>query len=559
MGEMNQKGPKRIKEQRFLDQVYEEYSVGGQQYCFILGAGASKTSGIRTGEEMMREWRDYLLKKGIPYIRNSAQDFGLEPDYYLPIFSEDYVLKNDDYFTLFDLRFAGMPNAAYAYLEKEMEGKYPSYGYYPLAMLLSNTRNRLVITTNFDSLIEDALYTYTFKHPLVVGHERLASYIGKDTRHPVIAKIHRDLLLRPLNRKSEMKKLKDEWVEPLRAALSKYIPIVIGYAGGDSTFMSLLNEDEIKLNGIYWCCFGEPSDGIKKIVSKHNGYLVKIWGFDEVMFRIGQRFSDEANFGNPVRYVQEQAERRCVLYQQNFQAIKSKYEMQKNAQHISEELQDDLLRFAISIAQYESRQSAETEGTPQEAKSLADEALDEISYGNLLGAAELYTEAIRLAPDNIDYRRKRSIVLYRLGLYEKALLDDTKAIKLDESDPSLTAGALPSMQWGSTRTRFRTRRRQLTRSRLILFIITAGAALSMHWNDTRTRFRKRRRQSTWTPSTLFIITAGAPPSMQRGSMRTRSRIRQGRLNWTRRILLILAAGTPRFRQWSGARTSPATA
>lgn len=55
-------GPKRITEQRFLDHIADGYQAG-QRYCFVLGAGAAKASGIRTGEEMMREWRAYLLEK----------------------------------------------------------------------------------------------------------------------------------------------------------------------------------------------------------------------------------------------------------------------------------------------------------------------------------------------------------------------------------------------------------------------------------------------------------------------------------------------------------------
>lgn len=288
---------KRMKEQRFLDHIADGYQAG-QRYCFVLGAGAAKASGIRTGEEMMREWRTYLQGKGTDYIRDCAQELGMKDEDCIPLFQDGYTLKNDDYFTLFDLRFAGVPNVAYAYLEKEMEGKYPSYGYFPLAMLLSNTENRLVITTNFDTLLEDALYTYTFKHPLVVGHESLASYIGSDSRHPVIAKIHRDLLFRPFNRKEDMDKLKDEWEQPLRNALSRYTPIVIGYAGGDHTFMSLLKK--IELQGIYWCHLEDnPPKIIKDIVAKHNGYLVKILGFDEIMFQLGDRFSKEANLVIP--------------------------------------------------------------------------------------------------------------------------------------------------------------------------------------------------------------------------------------------------------------------
>lgn len=425
-----EKEPKRMREQRFLDHIYEGYGAG-QRYCFVLGAGASRASGIRTGEELMREWREYLKEKGPAYIEDCAQELGLEPEDYSFLFEEQHDLKNADYFTLFDLRFAGKPNVAYACLEKEMEGKYPGYGYYPLAMLLSNTENRLVITTNFDTLIEDALYTYTFKHPLVVGHESLASYVANDTRHPVVAKIHRDLLFQPLNRKKDMEKLKSEWEKPLRGALSKYIPIVVGYAGGDRTFMSLLRE--IELNGIYWCHLGEPSDEIKTMVADQNGYLVKIMGFDEVMFQLGDRFGKEARFGDPCQYVRDQAEERCRLYQESFQKIKNKYETKKDTSDerpLSRDVQEDVNRLADAIDRYDSQQFNGDEAA-NKAKRLASEARKESGKGNKERAIELYTEAITLEPNNAEYYEKRSVILYELGRYEEALSDDTKAIERD--------------------------------------------------------------------------------------------------------------------------------
>lgn len=425
---------KRMREQRFLDHIYEGYHAG-QRYCFVLGAGASRASGIRTGEEMMREWRNELKQRGTAYIGDCAQELGLDPKDYAFLFSEDHVLKNEDYFTLFDLRFAGKPNVAYAYLEREMEEKYPSYGYYPLAMLLSNTQNRLIITTNFDTLIEDALYTYTFRHPLVVGHESLASYIANDARHPVIAKIHRDLLFQPLNRKQDMDQLKNEWKAPLRSALSRYIPIVIGYAGGDRTLMTLL--EEMELNGIYWCHLGEPSDKIKEIVEKQNGYLVKILGFDEVMFQIGDRFSKEAGFTDPCQYMMEQAEKRCGLYQKSFDEIKKKYEIQKRSedeQPLSRDMQDDVFRLTDAMDRYDGQRSAPAGEKPDAAK-LVSKALRELLSGNLEKAVELYTEAIALAPGNADYYNRRSVVLYKMRRYEDTLRDDTKAIELDPSNP----------------------------------------------------------------------------------------------------------------------------
>lgn len=436
-GAAMEKEPKRMREQRFLDHIYEGYGAG-QRYCFVLGAGASRASGIRTGEELMREWREYLKEKGPAYIEDCAQELGLEPEDYSFLFEEQHDLKNADYFTLFDLRFAGKPNVAYACLEKEMEGKYPGYGYYPLAMLLSNTENRLVITTNFDTLIEDALYTYTFKHPLVVGHESLASYVANDTRHPVVAKIHRDLLFQPLNRKKDMEKLKSEWEKPLRGALSKYIPIVVGYAGGDRTFMSLLRE--IELNGIYWCHLGEPSDEIKTMVADQNGYLVKIMGFDEVMFQLGDRFGKEARFGDPCQYVRDQAEERCRLYQESFQKIKNKYEATQE-QDIpdegprSKDAQEDRNRLADAIDRYDSQQSG-GDTAADRAKKLASEARRESNNGNKKRAVELYTEAIKLEPSKAAYYQSRGAAFHAIKQYEKALRDRTKAIELEPESAS---------------------------------------------------------------------------------------------------------------------------
>lgn len=439
--------PKSMTEQRFLDHIYDGYHAG-QRYCFVLGAGASKASGIRTGEEMMREWRNYLQDKGPDYIRDCAKELCLTEEDYAPLFQDDYTFSNDDYFSLFDLRFAGMPNVAYAYLEKEMEGKYPSYGYFPLAMLLTNTENRLVITTNFDTLLEDALYTYTFKHPLVVGHESLASYIGSDSRHPMIAKIHRDLLFRPFNRKQDMDKLKSEWEQPLRNALSRYTPIVIGYAGGDHTFMSLL--EEIELNGIYWCYLGDaPSDKIQNIVTKHSGYLVKIFGFDEIMFRLGDRFAAEAKFGDPCEYIHLQAEERCALYRESLEKIKKECDVGKSD---PEDLSaggggnspkqppsgdggsDAVVDLIDAIERYDDRQSG-SEADGGEILKLENEARKKLLLGEDEEALSLYTKLIGLNPQNAAYYERRSTALHGMKRYEEAVQDDDKAIGLEPDNP----------------------------------------------------------------------------------------------------------------------------
>lgn len=51
-----------------------------------------------------------------------------------------------------------------------MENVHPNVGYVVLAYLLVKTVHNVVITTNFDYLLEDALNYYEKSLPLVIGH-----------------------------------------------------------------------------------------------------------------------------------------------------------------------------------------------------------------------------------------------------------------------------------------------------------------------------------------------------------------------------------------------------
>src|SRR6185436_16690174 len=119
----------------------------------------------------------------------------------------------------------------YAFLEKIMDKAEPSYGYSVLAQIMANTRHRVAVTTNFDNLIADALSIYTKAFPLVCGHESLTGYLRPTMSRPMVAKIHRDLLLKPFNAPEEISELSGEWAATLEKIFDVYTPIVIGYGG----------------------------------------------------------------------------------------------------------------------------------------------------------------------------------------------------------------------------------------------------------------------------------------------------------------------------------------
>ena len=216
----------------------EEGCKNERRYCFILGAGASKTSGIPTGEELAKQWHGEILeqcsKEEIKELKKRLGVRSTKP-------------SSRAYFDLYAMRFFPDYQNGYAFLERTLERAQPSLGYYPLAALLANTRNNLVITTNFDSLVEDALFIYTDKRPIVISHELLAQYINFNTSRPIIAKLHRGLFFDPLNRAEQVNGLSKQWKDILREAFKRYTPVVIGYAGGDHSLMDFLKETELSL------------------------------------------------------------------------------------------------------------------------------------------------------------------------------------------------------------------------------------------------------------------------------------------------------------------------
>lgn len=78
---------------------------------------------------------------------------------------------------------------------KENERSIPSGGYACLAFLLTQTPHKVVVTTNFDRLTEDAVTLYAHEFSLVVGHVAMAHYITSDVARPTVVKIHHDLYL----------------------------------------------------------------------------------------------------------------------------------------------------------------------------------------------------------------------------------------------------------------------------------------------------------------------------------------------------------------------------
>jgi protein O-mannosyl-transferase len=304
--------------------LHIDRKMENRSFAFVLGAGASRPSSIPTGGELVRGWLEELRQRLDHEEQAATLDDWATPEN-LGIGDFDFSRAAEFYPAVYRRRFRGDAEEGFAYLESIIEGTDPSFGYSVLAQILVTTRHRVVVTTNFDNLVADAVMTYTKRHPLVCGHESLAQFARVKMRRPLVVKIHRDLLLSPFSDPAEVDKLAAGWDEALGALFGSYSPIFIGYGGNDGSLMNFLESlqpGEIE-GRLIWCyrIQGEmPNERICALVRRHNGALVPILGFDEFMLQLGERLG----FGLLGDNIERQAKERAANYQSQVEEIKGR-------------------------------------------------------------------------------------------------------------------------------------------------------------------------------------------------------------------------------------------
>ncbi len=215
-----------------------------KRFAFFLGAGCSVSSGIPDAATLVEcEWLPYLRDMCVPQSKDVEALAKKDVDALAKEEFPQYDPMNPSavYGAVIERVFP-FPADRQREIERLCDGKFPGFGYAVLAkqIALEGGAFSVVLTTNFDDLMADALYLFADTRPLVIQHESLAGYIRSTRTRPIIVKLHGDHRLSPQSTAQETAALKEEVERQVRTISHDRGLIFIGYGGNDHGIKKML-------------------------------------------------------------------------------------------------------------------------------------------------------------------------------------------------------------------------------------------------------------------------------------------------------------------------------
>ena len=357
-----------MKEKDFLSRLKLESYCHVNRFCFILGAGASKECGVPDAGDLIKEWYKALLQESsIPDLWKQIlekEDAEAKDETIERLKSDPELLKGvlkpmswereeelslarlirlkftlDDeekYARMFELRFP-TPTLRRHVIDEFVAKGSPKEGHKRLADVLLNTSNNIVITTNFDEIIEKAvrqrsslMLMSSAEAPNCGAFEdesnNLApSFMDLNNEKPLVIKAHGDISGNvQKNTVEELRHLPESFCQKMESIFSTYIPIFIGYAGTDAALVDMLiayaHKNGRRWNnadyGCYWLVYGREDESpeakvssrVKEYVRSVNGKYIIHSGFEDIMPKIADMLlgaAGNASDGNEKKQEEE--------------------------------------------------------------------------------------------------------------------------------------------------------------------------------------------------------------------------------------------------------------
>lgn len=271
-------------------------------HSFLLGAGASISSGIQSAYDCIWEWKkDIYLSKNVnasDFFKNYKEEAVRESiQKWLDNQGEYPELNSDEEYSFFAEKAYQIAEDRRKYFLGLIEDKEPYIGYKLLCLLAKGGIAKSVWTTNFDGLMVKAAHQNNLT-PIEINLDNVERLRRTQSSKelPTIA-LHGDYKFTSLkNTEKELDSQEEAFKEHLANYHIDKNLIVIGYSGRDKSLMDALKHAFTKdgAGRLYWCGY---SDTIPQEVSEllnevrksgREAHFISTDGFDKTIIHLAK-------------------------------------------------------------------------------------------------------------------------------------------------------------------------------------------------------------------------------------------------------------------------------
>ena len=271
---------------------------------WLLGAGTSASAGIRTAGQMIWHFKQQLFCAEQRISIKSCPDLGDQVfrdrlNSYFQSKGGYPVPSSDEEYSFFFEQAYPTERDRRLYVDQMVMAGSPSNGHLALASLAKLGRLRVIWTTNFDRLPEDAMAkafggTSAFAVATLDAPD-LAEYALSEAKRPLVVKLHGDFQSRRLKNTSQELQAQDARLR--RAMLTECQRqglAVVGFSGRDDSVMTMLEKAVDNghgyPNGLFWFHRADspPCRRVQDLIdharaNSVDAHLIETETFDELM------------------------------------------------------------------------------------------------------------------------------------------------------------------------------------------------------------------------------------------------------------------------------------
>lgn len=270
-------------------------------YALLIGSGVSRGAEIPTGWEVIED----LIRKvaeadgedpGPEPAEWYRDEYGDEPSY--DDLLEQLAPSKEDRQALLKSYFEPTDE------EREKGIKTPSQAHESIAWLVKQGYIQVIVTTNFDRLLEQALKEKGVTPTVIAKPSDAEGAAPLAHDEAVILKVNGDYKASTLkNTADELDSYDPEIEKLIEQVLDEYGLIVAGWSGGwDSALRDLILSAENRRYSMYWASYSGLDEEAEELVKHRDGNVVSIDGADSFFYSLKERVQalEDAEPGAPL-------------------------------------------------------------------------------------------------------------------------------------------------------------------------------------------------------------------------------------------------------------------